>query len=147
MENGKKFKPDHTQNTVYAAIGQTEKEFDEIIEKAIDAFNTQNGSNSAGLEASVIAVHGAVLDDDADASQYELILANTLFEMGIKQFKSKLHRLISAIIGNPMVKMLPEELMLGLLIKGIEDLMNEGHECTKCGKCGKTFGDEEKSGD
>lgn len=147
MENGKKFKPDHNQNTIYAAIGQTEKEFDEIIEKAIDAFNGQKESKSAGLEASVIAVRGAVFDDYADASQYELILANTLFEMGIKQFKSKLNRLITAILDSPMFGMLPDELKMMLLIKGIESLMNEGHECTECGKCGKTFGDEEKSGD
>lgn len=140
----KKFKPDHGKKTIFEAFGLTEEKYEELITKAIDAFNAGKVSQSSSLESAVKSVRGEFLGDDESVSQYELVLANTAFEMGKKQAKSQMHTMIEGILGNPLAKAMPTTITLGLLIRGIENVLNDGQDAHECNQTGGPGFEEKK---
>jgi hypothetical protein len=140
----KKFKPNHGASTVFEALGIDEAKYDKLMSDAIDKYNKDNVSLSSSLTEAVKSVREEILgvEKDDEPSQYELLLANTLFEMGKKQIKSQIDRLLDSTKKSGMPIVLAGPAIIGGLIDIFTDGNGSGHKCTKCGKCGKKFDDK-----
>ncbi len=139
--NKKEFKPDHAAKTIFAAFGLSEEQYDKLLHDAIEAYNKDKVSQSSSIESAAKVVRAGFIGDEEKLSQYELVLANNFFEMGKKQIKSHIDRLLDSAKNSGM----PIVLAGPAIIAGLIDILTDGeggHECKKCGKCGKKFDEQ-----
>lgn len=147
MKEEKGFTPDHTADSIAAALGLTDTRLDELVSRGIDAYNQDSETKSLQIHNAARAIRDAFFGKcDVEPSQYEIVLAYVAFDMGKKQVMSVVHSIMGMCAKLPLPKEIVNKVVLSKIIEYMQGETGE-HECTKCGKCGKTFdGDGNQTG-